>query len=165
MMKPIEERLWEFIDGTSTPEEKQNIEQLLQSDPAVKQLYEEFSALDHSLKASGLEEPSMRFTKNVMEQIALVPAPKPLRTKIDKRIIGGIGGFFILTLSVLFIFSLTQLNWSGSAFDFSFQIPEWDFSKIFGSWVTQAFLFFDVILGLFMLDRWLAQRRHRSEIS
>ncbi|MFI5135893.1 MAG: zf-HC2 domain-containing protein, partial [Chitinophagales bacterium] len=33
-MKPIEERLWDFIDGTCSAEEKKAIERLLQTDSA-----------------------------------------------------------------------------------------------------------------------------------
>ncbi|MBX7140380.1 MAG: hypothetical protein K1X63_04790 [Chitinophagales bacterium] len=163
-MKPIEERLWEYMDGTSSPEECKAIEQLLQTDPSVKQLHEEFLAINNSLKFSELEEPSLRFTKNIMERVALEPAPKALRTQVDKRIIRVISGFFILTLSVLLVITLSQIDWKSGFQDFSFNIPQVDLTKYFKSWMLQAFLIGDVILGLFMLDRWLHQRReaHRS---
>src|SRR5438034_10739769 len=122
-MKPIEERLWEFIDGTCSAEEKMVIEKLLQDDPSAKQLYEEFLSLSGNLKSIELDEPSMRFTQNVMDRIALEPSPKPLVTKIDKRIINIIAGFFVATLSALVIFTLTQLQWIAADQDFSFSIP------------------------------------------
>lgn len=165
-MKPIEERLWDYIDGLSSPEERIAIGQLLQTDPSVKQLHEEFLAISNSLTFSELEEPSLRFTKNVMEQVALEPAPKALHTRVDKRIINAIAGFFIVTLSVLVIFSLTQINWSTSFEGFDFSIPQIDWTKYFSNWVLQAFLIGDIVLGLYMLDRWLHQRRkaHKTAV-
>src|SRR5256885_1418729 len=100
-MKPIEERLWEFIDGTSSADEKFAIEKLLHADPAIRQLYKEFLLMNTHLKTMELDEPSMRFTQNVMDQIAPEHTPKALVTKIDKRIINAIGGFFIASISAL----------------------------------------------------------------
>lgn len=159
-MKPIEERLWEYIDGASSPEEQKAIEQLLKTDAAVRQLHEEFLAISNSLKFAELDEPSMRFSKNVMEQVALEPAPKALHTKVDKRIINVISGFFIITLSGLVIFTLMQIDWKSGFNEFSFNLPQVDWTKYFRSWMMQAFLLGDIILGFYMLDRWLHQRRH-----
>ncbi len=165
-MKPIEERLWDYIDGISSAEEQNAIERLLQTDPAVKQLHEEFLAISSSLKFSELEEPSMRFTKNIMERVALEPAPKALRTQVDKRIIRVISGFFILTLSVLLVITFYQIDWKSGFEAFSFSIPQVDWTKYFSSWMVQAFLVGDVVLGLYMLDRWLHQRReaHKTAV-
>ncbi|HYV95330.1 MAG TPA: hypothetical protein VE978_26390 [Chitinophagales bacterium] len=158
-MKPIEERLWEFIDGTCSAGEKISIEKLLQADPAVKLLYEEFLSLSGNLKAMELDEPSMRFTQNVMDRIALELAPKPLITKIDKRIINIIAGFFIVTLSSLVIFTLTQLKWTSGDQNFSFSMPQVNWSILSGSAVVQGSLIAFVIIGLFALDRLLQHRR------
>jgi hypothetical protein len=38
-MKNMEERLWEFIDGLSTPDERTAIIRLLESNPAWKQAW------------------------------------------------------------------------------------------------------------------------------
>ena len=66
----IEERLWEFIDGHSSLEEKTVIERLLQTDTEWKAKYSELLEVNEMLQSSELEAPSMRFTKNVMEDIA-----------------------------------------------------------------------------------------------
>ena len=159
-MKPIEERLWEFIDGTSSADEKISIEKLLQTDPAIKQLYEEFLSISNSLQAMELEEPSMRFTQNVMDRIAFEHAPKPLVTKIDKRIINVISGFFILTLVPIVIYSLTKINLSVSGWDFSFNTPQINWSTYFGSAFIQGSLIVFAIIGLFAVDRFREYRRH-----
>ncbi|MCY7410193.1 MAG: hypothetical protein LH473_07960 [Chitinophagales bacterium] len=161
-MKPIEEQLWEFIDGTCNADEKKAMEKLLQADPAINLLHQEFLSISKSLKSMELEEPSLRFTQNVMDRVALEPSPKPLVTKVDKRIINGIGGFFIITLSVLVIFSFTQLNWSAVNFNFDFSLPQIDFTKYFGSAFTLGSVFVFSVLSLFSMDRYLQYRRHHN---
>src|SRR5262245_17582090 len=121
-MKSIEEQLWEFIDGTCGEAEKLSTEQLLQSDPAVKQFYEKLLSVDHHLRSMELEEPSMRFTQNVMDSIALQPAPHALQTHVDKRVIAGIGAFFMITLGALLFYIISSMNWSAAP-QLSFSLP------------------------------------------
>ena len=87
----IEERLWEFIDGHSSLEEKTVIERLLQTDVEWKAKYSELLEVNEMLQSSELEAPSMRFTKNVMEEIAKMHIAPATKSYINKRIIWGIG--------------------------------------------------------------------------
>ena len=75
----METRLWEFIDGRSSGNEKNIIEQLLENNQLWKKKYKELIDIHRLVQSTELEEPSMRFTKNVMEQIAklhIAPAAK-----------------------------------------------------------------------------------------
>ena len=67
----IEERLWDYIDGLTPAEEKSAIEQLIDSNIEWRNKYHELLDV-HQLMSKSLEldEPSMRFTQNVMEDIA-----------------------------------------------------------------------------------------------
>ena len=66
----IEMRLWEYIDGFSTAEEKSVIEKLVAENAEWKAKYHELLEVHQSLNLVELEQPSMRFTKNVMEEIS-----------------------------------------------------------------------------------------------
>jgi hypothetical protein len=44
------------------------------------------------------DEPSMSFTRNVMDQVKHELKPVALKTKVDNRIIYAIGGFFVTAL-------------------------------------------------------------------
>ena len=68
--KPMEERLWDFIDGRSAASEKSFIEKILETDIEWKAKYHELLEAHRLFQTTELEEPSMRFTKNVMEEIA-----------------------------------------------------------------------------------------------
>ncbi|HRO70936.1 MAG TPA: hypothetical protein PK951_11170, partial [Chitinophagaceae bacterium] len=65
-----EVRLWEYIDGLSSAEEKSVIEELIENNTQWRVKYKELLEVQQLLQSSELEEPSMRFTRNVMEEIS-----------------------------------------------------------------------------------------------
>src|SRR5437773_2094150 len=100
--KNMEERLWDYIDGISSGDERSSIEKLLESNAEWKAKYYELFEAHQLLQSAELEEPSMRFTKNVMEEIAKYHIPPATKTYINKKIIWGIGIFFI-TIIISFL--------------------------------------------------------------
>ncbi len=159
----IEERLWNYIDGLSSPEEKTRIEKLLQSQQEWKDKYNELLEVNQLLASTELDEPSMRFTKNVMEEIAKQKIAPATRTYLNKRIIWGIGIFFIFLLLSVLIYGFSQVEWTNGTPDtiITDTISKVDFSKFFNnSWVN-AFVIVNVILGLFLLDAYLSNKRKK----
>lgn len=157
-----EERLWDYIDGFSSPEEKTVIEQLLESDAEWRTKYGELMEIQQLLHSSELEAPSMRFTKNVMEEIAKLHIAPATKTYINKRIIWGIGIFFITLIAGFLVYGFGQVDWtvqgdSKLPVDFG----KVDYSKIFSNTFVNAFMMINVILGLFLLDRFLASKRKK----
>ncbi len=64
-----EEQLWNFIDGSCTEEERQQIEQALPENEALRLALAERMALHQALQKIEAEEPSMRFATNIMERL------------------------------------------------------------------------------------------------
>lgn len=160
--QPREERLWDYIDGLSSPQEKNVIEQLLENDAAWKSKYHELLEVQQLLLSADLEGPSMRFTKNVMEEIGKLQITPAARNYINKRIIGGIAAFFISLIVGFLIYGFAQVDWTGQGesklpIDFS----KVDFSRMFNNDWVNAFMMINVILGLFLLDRFLANKRKK----
>lgn len=162
-----EERLWDYIDGISSPKEKTIIEQLLESDAEWKAKYRELLEVQQLLRSSELEEPSMRFTKNVMEEISRLHIAPATKTYINKRIIWGLGIFFITLVVAFLVYGFGQINWaesSGSELPVNFDkvnFTKVDYSRIFSNDWVNAFMMINVILGLFLLDRYLANKRKK----
>jgi len=155
-----EERLWNYIDGISAPEEKTVIEHLLESNAEWKSKYREFIEIQQLLLSSELEAPSLRFTKNVMEEITKLHIAPATKTYINKRIIWGIGFFFITLIVGFLVYGFGQVDWtvqgdSKLPVDFG----KVDYSKMFSNGLVNAFMMINVILGLFLLDRYLANKR------
>ncbi|OSZ79931.1 hypothetical protein CAP36_01305 [Chitinophagaceae bacterium IBVUCB2] len=161
----IEERLWNFIDGTATAEEKTVIEQLLANNAEWKEKYHDLLAVNKLLEASELEAPSMRFSKNVMEEISKLHIAPAAKNYINKKIIWGIGFFFITLLIGFLIYGFGQMDWTSSDQGTiskninKVDLTKIDFSKFFNnSWVN-AFMMINVVLGLVLLDNYLTNKR------
>lgn len=155
-----EEQLWNYIDGRCSPAEALEIEARLAADTDYQQLYEELLGVHHMLQHTDLEEPAMSFTRNVMERVKLEPVPVALKTKVDQRIIRGIGAFFVISLlSILFFAfanSSADLKIDLSKFDFSV-----DLSKYISARSLQVFLFVELAIALVFMDSYL-RRKNRS---
>src|ERR1700730_6302252 len=102
----VEARLWNYIDGIASAEEKSAIEQLLQSNLEWQRKYRELLDVHQLLHAIELEEPSLRFTRNVMEEIAKHQIAPATKSYINKKIIYGIGGFFVTMIIGFIIYGL-----------------------------------------------------------
>lgn len=157
-----EERLWDYIDGISSPQEKTVIEQLLQNDVEWKAKYSELLEVQELLHSSELEAPSMRFTKNVMEEITKLHIAPATKTYINKKIIWGIGIFFITLIVGFLVYGFGQIDWTvPSDSKLPVDFGKVDYSKIFSNTFVNVFMMINVILGLFLLDRFLASKRKK----
>jgi len=163
-MNAIEEKLWNYIDGSCTPEEERAISILIDTDAVYKQKYNELLQLNVDFGAMELDEPSMAFTYNVMEAIRTENALRPLKAKVDTRIIWGIGAFFIVTITVLLVFVLASINWQQSGHvSQSFSLPKVDIAlpsvkDLFSANIIRGFVLFDLVLALFVLDTYLRKK-------
>jgi hypothetical protein len=158
----MEVRLWDYIDGASAGNEKSAIEQLLQSNAEWKAKYHELLEVNKLIQSSELEAPSMRFTKNVMEEIAKLNIAPAAKTYINKKIIWGLGIFFITMIVGFLIYGFGQIDWTAKG---DSKIPDYlskvDYSKFFNNTYMNVFLMINLVLGLFLLDRYLANKRKK----
>jgi hypothetical protein len=166
MQQNMEDRLWDYIDGTSSAEEKLFIEQLIETNLEWKTKHKELLEV-HQLMSSHLEldAPSMRFTQNVMEEISKYHIAPAAKTYINKRVIWGIGTFFLLSIVGFLIYGVAQITWTsgeGSSLPFDFSkinYSKLDFGKFFNSTYTTVFLLINTILGLMLLDMYLRKKK------
>ena len=71
-----------------------------------KNKYHELLDVHQLMKTSGLEQPSMRFTKNVLEEIAKLHIAPATKNYINNKIIWGIGAFFITLIAGFIVYGL-----------------------------------------------------------
>jgi len=159
-MNKIEEQLWNYIDGNCTATEKTEIEAKIASNLQYSTMYNELMAVHNELNLLGFEEPSMSFTRNVMEHVNLELKPVALKTKVDNRIIYSIGAFFGLAILGIFIYAI-----SITKMDFDFKMPTIDFhlDKLVTSTSIQVFLMVDIALALVYLDSCLRKGRINAQ--
>ncbi len=162
--KNIEERLWEYIDGISSIEEISSIEKLLETNQQWKQKYQELLEIHQLVQSSTLEEPSLRFTKNVMEEIAKYQIAPATKSYINNKIIWGIGVFFVAMIIGFLIYGFGQVDWNAKGDNnLPVDISKFDFSKFFNNTYVNVFMMINVILGLMLLDRYLESRKRKIQ--
>src|SRR5687768_13109500 len=159
----MEARLWDYIDGISEASEKALIEKLVNDNAEWRSRYKELLELHQLVQSSELEEPSMRFTKNVMEEISRLHIAPAAKSYINKRVIWGIGGTFLAMIVGFLIYAVAQINWSEGRSDNSIGIDlsQIDYSKMFNNNLMNAFMMVNIVLGLIFLDRYLANKRNK----
>ena len=168
-MNTIEEKLWNYIDGTCSPADRDAIARLIEQDEAYAKKYQELLELNQEFATMELDEPPMAFTYNVMEAIRTENAMQPLKANIDKRIILGIGIFFVFTILALLVFTFANIHISGiniSTTDIKLpagvKLPSTN--SLFSGPVLKWFLIFDVVLALFLTDAYLRRKKTARQL-
>lgn len=165
----IEARLWDYIDGLSNPEEKTAIEKLIEANIEWRRKYKELLEVHQLMIGSDLEMPSMRFTRNVMDEIARYQVAPATKSYINKRIIWGIGIFFLVMITGFLIYGFSQVNWSAPASGSSViqdelnKLPKYDWSKFMSSTYTNIFMMINVVLGLILFDMYLQRKKEKAK--
>ena len=161
----IDDRLWDYIDGISSEEEKRFVEELIATQQEWRDQYH--ALLDaHRLMAQSLEldEPSLRFTQNVMEAIAHHQIAPATKTYTDKRIIRGIGLFFGTMLIGFLVYGISRISWTsgtgvtGSWLD-SLPSPKIQWGLFFNNTYVNVFMMVNVVLGLMLLNMYLERKK------
>ena len=160
----IDDRLWEYIDGQSSTEERSAIDKLIETNKEWKEKYHELFDLHQLVQSSALEEPSLRFTKNVMEEIAKYQIAPAAKTYINNKIIWGIGIFFITMFIGFLIYGFGQVDWNAVNNDkLPIDISKVDYGKFFNNTYVNVFMMINVVLGLMLLDRYLAAKKKKLQ--
>ena len=161
----IEMRLWDYIDGNIDATEKMQIEELLRTDARWQAVYKQLLRMNQILHDDlELEEPSMRFTKNVMDEISKLKIAPATKNYINKKIINTIAAFFVLVIGGLLLYFLTQVNWSSTGeSSFSFDVGKLDVTKYLNKQAIQIIIMVNAVLALILIDKILSRKRSSSK--
>ena len=115
--------------------------------------------LKELLEGMEMEQPSMSFSRNVMDQVKLEVKPVSLKTRVDTRIIYGIAAVFLCSIAGILGYVLIHA-------DFSYTLPKINVNldgvvrTTLTSGFLKAFLFADAVIALILFDRYW--KLHRS---
>jgi preprotein translocase subunit Sss1 len=158
----MEMKLWEYIDGLSIPSDKSAIEKLIAENTEWRNKYQELIEAHQLMQSTELEEPSLRFTKNVMEEIAKFHVAPAAKKYLNNKVIWGIGIFFIVTILGFVIYGVAQVNWheaSNSKSTLGIDMDKLDFGRMFNNTFVNIFVMLNIVLALMFLDRYLSNKR------
>jgi hypothetical protein len=160
----IEQTLWEYIDGSIAADEQTLIEKLIAENAAWRSKYNELLEVNQLLLSTELDEPSMRFTRNVMEEIAKYHIAPATKQYINNKIIFGIAAFFITVILSFVIYGFSQINWtaaSDSSSPIGIDLRNVDYGRMFNNNFVNVFMMLNVVLGLMLFDRYLNSKRKK----
>jgi hypothetical protein len=169
MDQEIEKRLWEYIEGHCSAAEKAIIMQQISDDPVWNKKYTDLMSFQELLQKEELEVPSLRFTKNVMEDIAQYHVAPATKNYINKNVIRGIAGFFLAMIIGLCIYFVGQIHWSGSSTDnlvpaYTLDVSKLNWSKVLNNTYVNIFVGINVILGLILVDKFMQGKKKASRV-
>lgn len=157
-----EEQLWNYIDGNCSEAEKLTIEAKLSTDAEFSNLYQQLLELNQIIAAeTEIDEPSMSFTRNVMDKVQHEIAPVQLKTRVDSRIIYAIGGFFSVTLLGILVYAFATAKFTvGKLIQIDLDA---DIDKLINPTVMMVFVFVNAGLLLIYLDFYLRKGLKKAQ--
>lgn len=165
----IELLVWDYIDGNLSEEDTVVIATLIKNDNKWNAVYSELMCMHNELsEVTMLSEPHIRFTKNIMEQIATEQVSFAKKVYVNPKIIKGIAAIILFTICTSVVYILTNTNWSFSSGTSTFtdivslQIPNFNFESISGGTLINGMIGANVILAIALLDTFLS-RKHINQ--
>jgi preprotein translocase subunit Sss1 len=160
----IEMKLWEYIDGFSNEADKSVIQRLVSENAQWKAKYRELLEVHETLNLVELDAPSLRFTKNVMEEIARYQIAPATKTYINSKIVWGIGVFFIAKIVGFLIYCIAKIYWTVAGETrnpLGFDLMKVDYSEMFNNTLMNGVMMLNIVLGLFLFDRYLSNKNKK----
>ncbi|MBC7884743.1 MAG: hypothetical protein H7X99_04675 [Saprospiraceae bacterium] len=158
----IEIRIWDYIDGLGNAEERSVIKNMIANEDIWRLKYSELLDVHKAIYSVELEQPSLRFTRNVMDEIARTHIAPATKKYINQRVVYGIAVFFITMIIGFLTYGISQIDWSSGASTESsigIDLGKIDFSKMFNNTFVNVFMMMNIILGLMLLDRYLNNKK------
>lgn len=167
MNKPenMETRLWDYIDGLSSEQERSFVAKLIEENKEWYNKYHELLDV-HQLMQQNIEldEPSMRFTQNVMDEIAGEKIAPAASSYIKKSVIRSIAAFFLVSIGALLVYAIATFNWSAASKSGStVQLPNMDISKYMSPALFNSMAIVTVVLALALLDTTIRRKQKRKK--
>jgi len=161
----IELLVWDYIDGSLSEEDTVVIATLIKHDNNWNAVYSKLMCMHNELsELTMLSEPHIRFTKNVMEQIATEQVSFAKKVYVNPKIIKGIAAIILFTICTSVVYILTNTNWSFSSGSSTFtdlvsiKLPEINFERLSEGTFINGMIAINVILAMAFLDTFLSKK-------
>lgn len=156
MEKLTEEQMWDIIDGLASPEILAQHELLMKEDAEYNLTFSKCAVLQQQLLKLDLEQPSMRFTQNVLD--CVLPKVKT-EVKPDRAPM-----FFLVAMLVLSVFMIVMI-FKLPASSASGVPTEGVFSIFSNTIFTNIFLVINLFLVFIILDKKILRPYFQKKLS
>jgi hypothetical protein len=167
MEQEIEKKIWDYIDGNCSEAENLVVFTYISELPDWNSKYQELKSIHDLLRVEELEIPSLRFTKNVMEEIANYQVAPATKNYINRNVIRGISGFFLVLIVGLFVYFIGQIHWSGQSTgifipSYLTEANKLNWGRMLNNSYVDIFIGISAMLGLILTDKYLQTKKEQS---
>lgn len=160
------EQLWRYVDGLATEAERKQVEDALATDAGLAAELAQMKNLDQSFRAISPDQPSMRFAKNVLEQ--LPPPAQRLKGlsffSVRAKRWWSIAASLVLLVSTYFVFFPQEYAWLGWAKDLlPEQAQNWEGGVSFQANLGYLLGISLAVLAVLLVDQWLNGRQAKTQ--
>ncbi|MBC7552685.1 MAG: hypothetical protein H7257_01765 [Taibaiella sp.] len=147
-------QIWQYVDGDCSVEDSRRIARLVATDEQWAALYAEVLSFNATVAAHlEAEQPSLRFTKNVMETIGATQVLPSPRGYVNPFVIKGIAAFLLLALVVVTGFAVYTTDLSAATLLVpAFTLPHLPVKGIFTPSVLYSVIGANIIFALLLGD-------------
>ncbi len=149
-----DEQLWALAEGQAPADTQASLHAAIAADAILRQRYEALLGLEQSLRSMELEAPSMRFTKNVLDQLA-EPAYRPALTYINKWMIRGIAALFVALFAAVMAGAVLHPSAGGNAQ----QGYTAKLGSLIGGHALPYLVMINILTLLVLADAWYRKKR------
>ena len=156
----IDKCIWDFIDEKGSEAYLQGIDQQIKNDAIWAARFNELHDLAAQLSALPKEQPSLRFTQNVMDQLVALPLAVSAQSYINMRVVKSIAAIFVIIIAGALLYSIASTNWS---FEGMFTGSKNSASIIPSGMAIHVVLAINILLGLLFFEKISSRlfRQHR----
>ncbi len=161
-MNYTDQLIWQYIDGECTEAERMELEALLKKDKKLQREVQEARQLHQQLQQLEPEQPSLRFSVNVMEQ--LPPLARRLWVEpfvpesVIRRFLAVMTGLFALFFILLLLSRKYYPEQTESTTSQAFETIAGSIAAIPQQWLVLVIIAASGTLLLLLLDRFLQSR-------
>ena len=153
-----EQRIWDFIDGSCTAEERAKVRSMIHTDAEWRSLYDQAMALQKTLYTIEPVSPSPHFVKEIMEKVDEEVQQQPAKT-INRGVIFSVVLIFAVCLALAVIGSAAKGWPPGQHWPTSSPV----FPRVTSDQtVTMMLIFVTIILALRLVEKLLAARENKT---
>ncbi|HTN46518.1 MAG TPA: hypothetical protein VL098_09240 [Flavipsychrobacter sp.] len=150
----MDRKIWALIDNSEGSQDLAETRKYIETNREWEQRYEELLMLHRELSDIPADQPSMRFTQNVWEEIEQLHTPFSAQSYINMRIVKGIAALFFVIIAGAFLYGVATTGMSFLTIENTRKV---NFAMDLSANTIQLFIFGNILLLLLFFEK-ISQR-------
>jgi anti-sigma factor RsiW len=146
----MDRKIWALIDQSAASQDLSEIRKWVESNKDCQQRYEELLRLHQELANIPVDQPSMRFTQNVWEEVEQLHTPFSAQSYINMGVVKGIAALFFIIIAGAILYGIATTGISFLAVE---NVRKANFTVDLSANTIQLFIFGNILLILLFFEK------------